>query len=96
VATVRATPTPSRPKASSAAGPSKKRKHNQFDEANQNTDDDEGLPHVKAEGSSSKVKAERSGSNVKTERPSTKSSAMQRSCGLVVSGVPPSRTQRQY
>jgi len=69
---VRATPTPSRPKASPAAGSSKKRKHNQLDEANLNTDDDEGLPLVKAEGSGSKVKAERSSSKAKTERPSTK------------------------
>lgn len=70
---IRDTPAPSRRKTSPVTGSSKKRKHDQFTETNVNTDDDEGLSHVKAEGSNTKVKteqikAEASNTEIKTEQ----------------------------
>lgn len=63
----RATPAPSRPKASPSAAANKKRKAAGSTEIDPNEDDDEGLPNVKAEGSGIKVKAEKGNKKVKTE-----------------------------
>lgn len=73
VDSIRNTPAPSRIKACATAGAGKKRKLNPFTEASLNTDDDEGLPKFKAEGSGAKVKTERSGTKVKNEPVKTES-----------------------
>ncbi|KAL6720269.1 hypothetical protein ACLMJK_002190 [Lecanora helva] len=73
VESIRNAPVGSRTKASSAKGPSKKRKANPPTETDVNTDDDEGLSNAKAKGTDTKVKTERRGKKIKTEPESYKS-----------------------